>query len=214
MGSRVLTTEAGQRRGAPRFEALVRLPNTGFSLRAAVMIGLTFLPYVAIPVGEFTAVPVAAFFAVLYARELLARPQLLVPLLVLALTPVLMLFVQSLIGYGEGSEIAAVVWMAQIAPFGGAAAAVATAPHTVRITLRVFLIAAAAYTAVQKYFLDNGVIPFVSLYEMPGYWSVPENAEVIIEYVRRPFGWFPEPSFMAGTLVLGAMALVLLSYST
>lgn len=183
-----------------------------FSLRAAVMIGLIFFPYLAIPAGNNTNIPLAALFAAVYARELLARPRLLVPLLVVALTPVLMLFVQSVLGQAGGGEFLLAVWMIHIAPLGGVAGAVVTSPRTVRLTLRIFLLAAAGYTVVQKFFLDSGTIPFLSLYEMPGYWSVTENAEVITEYVRRPFGWFPESSFMAGSLALAAMALILLSY--
>jgi hypothetical protein len=186
--------------------------KTDFSLRAAVMIGLTFFPYLAIPAGNNTNIPLAALFAAVYTRELLARPRLLVPLLVVAFTPALMLFVQSVVGQVGGQELGVVVWMIHIAPLGGVAGAVVTSPRTVRLTLRIFLLAAAGYTVVQKFFLDSGTIPLLSLYEMPGYWSVTENAEVITKYVRRPFGWFPESSFMAGSLALAAMALVLLSY--
>lgn len=186
--------------------------DQGFSLRAAIMIALSFFPYLAIPLSSYTNVAIASFVAVLFAREVLTRPRLLLPVLVVALIPVLTLSVQSLLGYGEGTETAVLLWILHVAPLAGAAGAVVASPRTVVHTIRIFLPAAAVYVGVQKYFLEIGIIPFISLYDVPGYWSVPENAETIIKYVQRPFGWFPEASFMAGTLALASMTLLVLTY--
>jgi hypothetical protein len=201
-----------ERGSSPRALFARRYDESVFSLRAAVMVGLSFLPYAAIPAGNNTNIPLAALFAVVYLRELLARPRLLLPLLIVVLTPVLMLFLQLVVGYGSHDIRSIIVWMVDVVPFGGIAAAVVTSPSTVRLTVRAFILMAAAYTIIQKFFLDNGIIPFLWMYNIPGYWSVTENADTITQFVRRPFGWFPESSFMAGTLALAAMALFLLSY--
>ena len=181
-----------------------------FDARAAALVVLSFLPYAAIPVGNNTNFPLAALVSVLYLRDLLARPRLLGAVLVVSGTPLVMFFLQNLLGHGHGNVRGIVSWTVLVAPFAAAACAVVTALATVVLTLRVMLAASAAYTLVQMYFLRQGSIPLLSWYEMPGYWSVPENAEVIVTYIRRPFGWFPEPSFMAGTLALGLVALFLL----
>lgn len=183
-----------------------------FSPRVAILIVLTLFPYLALPVGDSTNLPLASLFAVAFAREIMGRPRLLVPFLVLSLGPILMLYVQFLLGRSLGWVIHAGVWFFQVLPFVAVAAAVVVSAHTVRITLRVVLIAAAGYAVVQKFFLDSGVLPFVWMYDLPGYWSVPDNLDEIVTYVRRPFGWFPEPSFMAGTLVLASIGLLLLGY--
>ena len=183
-----------------------------FSLRVAILVALTFFPYLAIPVGESTSIGLALLFGLAFAGEVLTRPQLLIPFLVVVTTPIVMLFVQVLLGRSLGGVVQTGVWSLQLMSFGAVAAAVVVSAQTVRATLRVLLIVAAVYAVVQKFFLDSGVLPFVWLYDVPGYWSVPDNVDEIVEYVRRPFGWFPEPSFMAGTFALASTALLLLGY--
>lgn len=62
---------------------------------------------------------------------------------------------------------------------------------------------------VQKFvFLDKGIVPWLEYYDVPGYASVAGNAQTIALYIRRPFGLFPEPSFLAGSLALATVALI------
>jgi len=106
---------------------------------------------------------------------------------------------------------ASIAWTAHVMPFIAWAACVKNYASAVSHALFFSLLASALAVIVQKHlFLDHGMLPFVEMYDMPGYWSVFENQETIVTYIRRPFGWYPEPSFMAGTLALGVCAYVLL----
>jgi hypothetical protein len=62
---------------------------------------------------------------------------------------------------------------------------------------------------VQHLFIIRGSLPLVGLYDLPGYASVRAVEEQVLLYVKRPFGWYPEPSFMAGTLILGMVLVAL-----
>lgn len=62
---------------------------------------------------------------------------------------------------------------------------------------------------LQHVFIVRGTLPLVGLYDLPGYASVRAVEEQILLYVKRPFGWYPEPSFMAGTLILGMVVVAL-----
>src|SRR5262249_28737489 len=47
---------------------------------------------------------------------------------------------------------------------------------------------------------SRGEIPLLNLYVNPSFLSVQEGAETIVNYIRRPFGLFPEPSAMAASI--------------
>ncbi|MFL0448335.1 hypothetical protein, partial [Corynebacterium xerosis] len=101
-------------------------------------------------------------------------------------------------------------WLVYTLPVAGAAAATLFLGSRAIAWLSWTILLSAAYTLVQKYvFFDLfDTIPLESLYSLPGYANVSEFSETFIMYVRRPFGLFPETSFMVGTLSLMAMALV------
>ena len=58
----------------------------------------------------------------------------------------------------------------------------------------------AAVGAWQVYAFARGEIPLLGLYVNPSFLSVQEEAETIVNYIRRPFGLFPEPSAMAASI--------------
>jgi hypothetical protein len=94
----------------------------------------------------------------------------------------------------------------------GFAAAVIHSPSALILPVKLGVSFSAGYALIQKVFLEAGVIPFLGYYQLPGYASVAFNAEVILRYIRRPFGFFPEPSFMAGSMALAVAAMVVLVY--
>ena len=80
----------------------------------------------------------------------------------------------------------------------------------IQLSLRVGVITSAGLALAQYIAILNGRLPFVGLYWAPGYPPIEPLEESILLYSRRPFGWFPEPSFLAGTLVLGGACILLL----
>jgi hypothetical protein len=85
-------------------------------------------------------------------------------------------------------------------------------PVTTLVCIRTMVIFTSVFAILQKYvFFERGIIPFLNLYEAPGYAAVIPNANVILLYMKRPFAQFPEPSFLAGTLALAAIAMIFLS---
>jgi hypothetical protein len=78
------------------------------------------------------------------------------------------------------------------------------------VIIRIGVGVTVAFAVLQKIYLEQGMIPFLQYYSLPGYASVQSNAEVITRYIRRPFAFFPEPSFMAGTLALAIAALIIM----
>ncbi|MEX5255843.1 hypothetical protein [Kocuria arenosa] len=105
-------------------------------------------------------------------------------------------------------------WAVYTLPIAGTTAAVLFLRERVIAWLSWTLLFSALFVVVQKHvFIDVlQTVPFAALYELPGYWTFTEDPETFLTYVKRPFGMFPESSFMAGSLSLMAMALVVLLY--
>jgi hypothetical protein len=52
----------------------------------------------------------------------------------------------------------------------------------------------------QYVFLTGGEFPLLFLYVNPSFFSVPDQAHDIVNYIQRPFGLFSEPSAMSSSL--------------
>jgi hypothetical protein len=177
-----------------------------------VLICLSFLPYAAIPLGANTNLPLSSvaaipvIFAALKTGLLRFRG-----FLILAILPCVSAYLGILIGYPLGNPKALMIWPAHIiAVCGFAACVVLVSKPFLRRVIAVALLASSFYALAQKVFLDSGSIPFLWIYQTPGYASVQDQAEIITLYIKRPFGWFPEPSFLAGTIALAICGIVIL----
>jgi hypothetical protein len=176
------------------------------------LVCLSFLPYAAIPLGANTNLPLSSLvaipviFAGLRTRLLRFRGFLL-----LAALPCVAAYVGILIGYPMNNPKALIIWPAHIIAVCGFAASVVLVPKTfLRRVIAAALLVSSCYALVQKVFLDRGSILFPWIYQTPGYASVQDQAQVITMYIKRPFGWFPEPSFLAGTIALAICGIVIL----
>lgn len=104
-----------------------------------------------------------------------------------------------------------VTWMFYVLPLPAMALSVVILREKMVPWLAWMITASSCIALVQKFvYLDRGVVPWLWAYDVPGYASVRDLAPVLAEYVRRPFGLFPESSFLAGTLAMMVMGMVLL----
>lgn len=178
---------------------------------AASFIVLAFFPYVAVPLGSNTNVSLAALVGILLSF-LLAR---FVHMTILAVTfltlPFLATLVRILFHSAESNANAYITSIFSVVTVFGAASSLYILRDRTIPLLRCSIFASCLIAIAQKYFfLDRGIVPWIELYNIPGYASVAANAETIGLYIRRPFGLFPEPSFLAGTVALASAALLLL----
>ena len=189
--------------------------KTPGSLWVWLLVGLTFLPYFAIPVGENTNVPISSIVALLIAPKSLAMPRLFVGIQSLLMGAPLVAAFAVLLASGESANIAPLVtWVLYAMPFSAMAVIAFGNPRALVAPLRVFLVFSASFALVQKFlFIDKGTLPFISYYRMPGYASVESNLPTILTYIKRPFGLFPEPSFLAGSLALATLSLIAVVYA-
>jgi hypothetical protein len=106
---------------------------------------------------------------------------------------------------------AVILWLGVVGNLAlGYFAVVLLAGRTATV-LSVCVIASSVFATVQLFAILGGTIPFLASYSMPGYASVVANAATILQYIRRPFGQFPEPSFMAGSLTLAILSVVVIA---
>lgn len=181
------------------------------SLMCWALVVTSLAPYMAINIGSNTNLPVSSIVALYFVSEVLRRPVLAVTVVAMLLTPSFAAFVGILAGMSPTNAIAIFVWIGHVMPLIGFAGAVLKTGATLIPALRLGIIVTSVLAIVQKFlFLDRGTLPFVELYGASGYASVRANADIIVNYIRRPFAQFPEPSFMAGTLVLATSALLLM----
>ena len=173
-------------------------------------------PYAAIGIGQNTNVPLASVVSgVIIASAITVEPDSFRPYLALALLPVLGTFLALIFSSAPANWVTLVTWVLFTLPFGAFALIGRISPAQLLRPLRFALWASCAFAIVQKFvFLDRGSIPLIGYYRAPGYASVEANAQVIVTYVKRPFGLFPEPSFMAGTLILAFSGLVVANYAS
>lgn len=168
------------------------------------------LPYVAIPMGRNTNLPLSSVLAVWLIVRGVRDRRILLMALVITLTPLVADFVRMFFVAEPWSQSGMITWIIASVPVVGAGVAALVLREEVIPWLSAPLAASSLIAIIQKYvFLDHGVVPWLWVYGAPGYASVRELADTIAIYVRRPFGLFPEPSFMAGSLSLVAFALLI-----
>lgn len=194
------------------FVAAERVYTRGTLVLSAAVLVLSFLPYAAIATGNNSNLPACVIGSVVL--WMIAPRSISVDLAAIGLTalPVLsfalsMLLVSPDVDFRGMIEKLTLTW-----PLIGGWIAIGCLKGHALPVLSWCTFLSSAYGIAQKFlFIDHGSIPFLRLYELPGYASVQAQQQVILLYVRRPFGLFPEPSYMAGTLALAAAAIVLLA---
>lgn len=189
----------------------MRAPHATLVWLSALFLIMSFLPYVAIPLGNSTNVSVASIVGGLLTIRILRNPRMLIVGLLAFTAPFAATLIRVVTGSGDINVNAYFTYAFMLFTFLGAASAVEILRARCVPILSSCISISAIAAIVQKYaFLNNGVIPLIELYDVPGYASVASNAETIAKYIRRPFGLFPEPSFLAGSLALACGLLVLL----
>lgn len=197
---------------------------------ARLLIVTSVLPYLAFSMGSNTNLPLSSVIAaglVLRAalvgvgprrmrnvgrgrtREL-QNEKLLKLAGVIVFLPMLANFVRMFFDPEPWLPSGMITWLIASVPLAGMAAAVLILRRRILPWLTGTLLLSSVIALIQKYFfLDQGVVPWLWVYDSPGYASVRDLAPSIAQYVRRPFGLFPEPSFMAGSLSMLAFAILL-----
>ncbi|WP_394940684.1 hypothetical protein [Psychromicrobium sp. YIM B11713] len=177
---------------------------------AVALIISSVLPYFALPLGVSTNVPFSSIFGgYLLIRGCRDRRIFWLSAGVL-LAPFLASFFRMFITSEQWSVAGSLTWVISLIPLSAMVVAVLALKSALIGWLRAILIFSAGISLVQKYFfLDQGVVPWLWVYDVPGYAPVRLLAPTIAAYIRRPFGLFPEPSFMGGTLGIVAIALIL-----
>ena len=202
----------GRRRAHARSRSLVHAtPGTRLDRAlAGALIVLSALPYVAVPLGSNTNLPLSSVVSVLLVLRCTRHMPVMWTALLVGVVPFAASAVRMFLSPVPVQVAGSITWLVFTLPLAGAAAAILFLGPRAISWLSWTMLLSAAYTLVQKYvFFDVvGVIPFESLYTIPGYANVSDFSETFLTYVRRPFGLFPETSFMVGSLSLMAMALV------
>lgn len=203
---------------APRHSQLPEgreYPETGtFFDRAlaALLILLSAFPYAGIALGGNTNVPISSFVATILVLRCIKYIPLMAVAVVFASIPFFSAFIRMFYDPTPLQIIPVITWIAATLALPGAAAAVIFLRRRTIPWLSWTLIGSAGYAVIQKHvFIDTlNIVPFPALYELPGYANLLPFEETFLTYVRRPFGFFPETSFMVGTVTLMAMVLIVL----
>lgn len=183
--------------------------STGLAWLAGAFVVLSFLPYIAVPLGNSTNVSAAAVIGVMLSVKLMRWPRVTVLLLVFLALPFAASVARMFFTNSVANPNAYFTSVFGIFTLLGAASSLTILRDRIISILRVSISFSAIIAIIQKYvFLDHGIVPWMELYNVPGYASVAANAQTIGLYIRRPFGLFPEPSFLAGTLSLACAALI------
>ncbi|NYE94601.1 hypothetical protein FHU41_000822 [Psychromicrobium silvestre] len=182
-----------------------------------VAVGLiltSVLPYFAVSIGISTNMPISSLFGAYLLIRWFRDSRILWLSLLTLLAPFFATFLRLFFGGEAWSPATSLTWVLAIIPLSAMVVAVLVLKSALLRWLRVILIFSAGISLVQKYFfLDQGTVPWLWIYDVPGYAPVRLLAPTIAAYIRRPFGLFPEPSFMAGSLSIVAVALILTASS-
>lgn len=177
---------------------------------AFAVVVLGFLPYAALPAGANTNLPLSTFASVaLIALTMRHRGVFWTTFAVLVL-PFASTLLQMAFAPHAIAPAPMVAWIAYSLALPGAMAAYVVLGPRLRPLLAWCLIGSSVMVYVQFVLIKRGTLPWLWYYGAPGYHPVRENAESIILYNNRPFGLFPEPSFMAGTLAMVLMVVLTL----
>ena len=172
----------------------------------------TFFPYIGIHLGQSTSLSLTSIISLLMVPRLLSSVPTALYALVLIFGPWVATFLSVAAGLAQPSLTALAAWSLMVAAGFGFLHAGRSFPHLLHAPLRVGVLFSSLYALVQKVvFLDAGTIPFIQYYNSPDYADVQVRAEIITQYIKRPFAFFPEPSFMAGSLAIAAVAMIVAS---
>jgi hypothetical protein len=181
---------------------------------AVVFLYTTFFPYLAIPVGQSTNLPISSvlgFVLILSSIQYLTVVRNYIVLL--AFPPVSAVTGWFFLAQNEQGVSGLLTWAAYIVPFPAGIAVLFLLGHKIRLHLQNAVILTSAFAWFQFEMFKRGSIPFQTFYNMPGYASMASNPETVLLFIRRPFAQFPEPSMMAGTLALALIFLLVLNIS-
>lgn len=179
-------------------------------LLARMLIITSLLPYAALPLGSSTNLPLSSIIAIGLlltqwrhgALMFITATMLAVP----AVSAVVRLFFAAEPPMASGIA----TWILYTLPLPALAAAMVVLRGRAIPWLSWGLMGSCVIALIQKFvYLNHGVVPWLWAYDLPGYASVRDLAPVIAEYVRRPFGLFPESSFMVGTLTMAVMGMIM-----
>jgi hypothetical protein len=173
---------------------------------------LTFFPYVCLPAGGNTNIPVSTIVALILALRF-GFPQVPLSKIYFLLTAALIISLVTVLTIGLAPNLRGLVSFSfSLAPIFGFYLAAKHEPAVTLFCIRAMITLTCTFAILQKYlFFERGIIPFLDFYVAPGYADVISNAKVILLYMKRPFAQFPEPSFLAGTLALATVAMLFLS---
>lgn len=203
---------------APRHSQLPegrKYPETGTAfdrMLSVVLILLAAFPYAGIALGGNTNVPVSSIVAAILVLRCIKYIPLMVIAVLFATVPFFSAFIRMFYDPTPLQIVPVITWIAATLALPGAAAAVIFLRRRTIAWLSWTLIFSAGYPVIQKHFFIDvlNYVPFAPLYELPGYANLLPFHETFLTYVRRPFGFFPETSFMVGTVTLMAMVLIVL----
>jgi len=172
----------------------------------AAMLGfLSFMPYPALPIGRQSALEMGSVLALVLLVPALAlswrkRP---ISLYLLIVAPLVLSAVKVAVTDAGDLDLC-------VKSIGVWAIACLTmvvvqwcAPRYALQLLTGIAVATLVHVGVgacQLYSFSNGEFPFADLYVNQSFMSVQANADLIANYIQRPFGIFPEPSAMACSL--------------
>jgi hypothetical protein len=172
-----------------------------FAIALAVI--SSFAPYLGIPVGNNTSFPLSSLFALMLLPSMLERGHTVSRYVLLTFALVSIEAVTVDFRYGS-FDFKAPIFFCVLVMTG--IAFLELSRNEVTLILKVLRVAnplEVAFALIQKYlFLDHSQLPFSSYYNLAGFASVNDNLAVILNYVRRPFGLYPETSFMVAALAM------------
>ena len=173
---------------------------------AAFALGfLCFLPYPALPVGGNSALQIGNVLSFLLAIPLLMASWKKQPyfLYLLIVIPLCIATLKVAVVQQPGLDVSlkdTTVWMVACITL---LAAQRYFPKYALAILTGIAIVTLIHVVIglwQAYAFRADYLPLQSIYINPSFLSVQDNAKVIIRYIRRPFGLFPEPSAMSSSL--------------
>lgn len=178
---------------------------------ARLLVISSALPYLALPLGSSTNLPLSTLLAGWLLVSGVRNTRILVATTVLLAAPLAASGLRMFVSAEPWSLSGQLTWVFYVLPLPGMAIAVLRLRAKIVPWLAWTITASSCIALVQKFlYLDRGVVPWLWAYDAPGYASVRELAPVLAQYVRRPFGLFPESSFLAGTLTMMVMGMVVL----
>lgn len=180
------------------------------SAAAHAVVITPFLPYAALPLGANTNLPLSSIVATYLIVRFLRNSTILVYTVVALAVPFAATFVRSFVSPHQVEIAPYIAWTAYALPLPAMAAAVLVLRRRLVPLLSITIGVSSLVGLVQRAYLEQNVLPWQWYYWAPGYASINAQAREIANYNHRAFGLFPEPSFMAGTLVLTTLLLLAL----